>query len=82
MIRFLDGRPFVNLDLSTGSWHGAHTCGSDRQLVTTVARSLTWLEERWNVRGPRAQYDAVTTLERQPNGGTGSVTNLDNSRWP
>lgn len=63
-LHFADGRPFVDLDLSTGTWRATHDCGADRYELTTWARSPTTVEERWCVRGPAKRYDAVTTLVR------------------
>ena len=64
MLHFADGRPFVDLDLTTGTWHARHDCGADRYELTTRVRSPTTVEERWRVRGPAKRYDAVTTLVR------------------
>jgi hypothetical protein len=63
-LEFADGRPFVDLDLSTGTWCATHDCGADRYELTTWVRSPATVEERWCVRGPAKRYDAVTTLAR------------------
>ncbi len=64
MLYFPDGRPFTDLDLRSGSWRGSHLCGADRYEICTVARSRDVVQERWRVRGPTKDYDAVTTLQR------------------
>jgi len=64
-VSFADGRPFVDLDLSGGSWRAVHQCGADRYELTTIVRSRHIVEEHWRVRGPGKSYDAVTTLTRQ-----------------
>ncbi len=63
-LRFEDGRPFVDLDLRHGRWHGIHRCGDDRYELTTVVRSLELVAASWQVRGPHKRYDARTTLVR------------------
>jgi len=64
MVYFADGRPFVDLDLTAGTWRSGHRCGEDDYEIVTVVRSPTMVEERWRVRGPEKDYDAVTTLAR------------------
>jgi hypothetical protein len=65
-IAFLDGRPFVDLDLAPGRWRAVHRCGRDDYEISTVAVGPDHLEERWRVRGPTKQYDATTRLTRLP----------------
>ncbi|MHB1712979.1 MAG: DUF6314 family protein [Acidimicrobiales bacterium] len=64
MLYFTDGRPFVDLDLSTGAWQSTHLCGCDRYEIATLVRSRELVQERWQVRGPTTGYEAVTTLMR------------------
>jgi hypothetical protein len=64
MLNFPDGRPFIDLDLSTGAWQSNHLCGADRHEITTLVRSRHVVQERWWVCGPTTDYDAVTTLMR------------------
>jgi hypothetical protein len=64
MLSFVDGKPFVDLDLRSGTWRSVHPCGEDHQEIVTVARSLDVVEEHWRVRGPTQDYDAVTILRR------------------
>jgi hypothetical protein len=64
LLRFSDGRPYVELDLRTGTWSAVHDCGADRYEIETVVRSENVIEERWHVRGPAKDYTALTTLRR------------------
>ena len=64
VISFADGRPFVDLDIRAGEWRALHDCGADCYELVTVVQSHCVVEERWHVRGPGKDYDAVTTLTR------------------
>jgi hypothetical protein len=64
LLRFSDGRPYVELDLRAGIWSAVHECGADRYEIETVARAAGVVVERWRVRGPAKDYSAVTTLTR------------------
>jgi hypothetical protein len=64
MLYFADGKPFVDLDLRSGTWGSDHPCGKDHYEILTVVRSPDEVEERWRVRGPTKDYDAVATLRR------------------
>ncbi len=64
MVCFVGGRHFVDLDLGAGAWNSDHLCGRDRYEIATVVLSPNVVEERWRVRGPAKDYDAVTTLTR------------------
>jgi len=61
-LRFEDGRPFVEVDLSSGAWEGVHPCGEDVYAITMVVHSPERREELWVVRGPAKDYDAHTVL--------------------
>ena len=61
---FSNGRPFVDLDLRTGTWRSTHLCVDDRYEIETVVRSDRVILEYWHVTGPETSYDAVTTLTR------------------
>ena len=63
-VRFADGREFYRLDLRSGRWAAHHDCGDDRYVVSHLVLGDGWLEERWQVTGPRKAYDSVTTLHR------------------
>lgn len=64
MIYFANGRPFVDLDLSTGVWQSTHLCGDDRHEIATFVRSGNAMQERWRVQGPMTNYEAVTIHTR------------------
>jgi hypothetical protein len=68
-VRFADGREFYRLDLCSGAWTARHDCGQDRYVVSHLVRAPGWLEERWEVTGPRKAYDSVTTLRRLDSAG-------------
>ncbi len=63
-VLFADGRHYVDLDLSAGSWHAVHLCGADRYEISTTVRSADLVEEAWAVTGPAKDYRAHTTLVR------------------
>jgi hypothetical protein len=63
-VRFADGREFYRLDLCSGLCTVRHDCGQDRYVISHLVRGADWLEERWQVSGPRKAYDGVTTLRR------------------
>ncbi len=64
MLYFTDGRPFVDLDLRSGTWRSSHDYGDDRYEIATIVRSCGVMQENWRVRGPKKDYDAATTLIR------------------
>jgi hypothetical protein len=63
---FADGRPFIELDLRAGAWSATHLCGDDIYEISTKVRDLDTIEERWHVRGPEKDYDALSVLRRLP----------------
>jgi hypothetical protein len=63
-VRFADGGEFYRLDLCPGMCTARHDCGQDRYVISHLVRGADWLEERWQVTGPRKLYDGVTTLRR------------------
>jgi hypothetical protein len=62
---FLDGLPFVDLDLRTGRARAIHLCGDDRYEIEVACLDADRLEERWTVRGPAKEYEATTLLSRR-----------------
>ena len=64
LLCFADGRPFIDVDLREGHCTRTHDCGEDRYEISMAAISHDLVEERWRVRGPQKDYDAVTTLRR------------------
>jgi len=61
---FADGRSFADLDLRAGPWRSVHRCGDDTYEITTVASGPSTIEERWRVRGPAKDYEAISVLTR------------------
>jgi hypothetical protein len=61
---FVDGRPFIDIDLASGSCRRRHACRDDLYEIENFVRSSHEIEERWRVRGPRTDYDADATLVR------------------
>jgi hypothetical protein len=55
---------YVDLDLRSGTWRSLHPCAEDHYEIVTVVRSPDEVEERWRVRGPAKDYEAVTMLRR------------------
>ncbi|MHB1819713.1 MAG: DUF6314 family protein [Streptosporangiaceae bacterium] len=64
MLYFATGLPFVDLDLRAGNWLGIHDCGADRYEIRTEVVTYDAIRERWRVRGPHKDYDAITSLTR------------------
>ncbi len=64
MMRFADGRPFVDLNLESGEWRSVHPCVDDSYEMTTTVCSQNLVWERWRVTGPSKDYEALTTLTR------------------
>ncbi len=61
-------QPYVDLDLTSGTWAAVHPCGADRYEISTIVRSPGVVQEYWRVQGPDKDYTAVTTLHRVPGG--------------
>lgn len=64
IVRFADGRLFIDLDLRSGAWRSVHACGDDCYEITTIVRSCDVVQETWHVTGPDKDYGAVTTSVR------------------
>lgn len=64
-VRFRDGRPFHDLDLSTGQDRPCHPCPPDTYDGTFLALGPAAWRTEWKVTGPRKDYDLVTTYSRQ-----------------
>ncbi len=65
VLRFSDGRPYVEVDLSSASWSGQHFCGRDTYEIEMQAQSQEIILEKWRVLGPSKHYDAVALLRRE-----------------
>jgi hypothetical protein len=63
-VTFADGKPFFELDLRAGHCEALHPCRADTYELAFELRSRDHLTERWRVRGPEKDYDAVTTWRR------------------
>lgn len=63
-VRFTDGRPFFELDLSRGVAEAVHHCGRDRYELRFEVNAGDLLLEWWRVTGPHKSYDARTTWQR------------------
>lgn len=64
-VRFADGNPFFELDLSSGRAQALHPCRADAYELSFELRSADLLVERWKVRGPEKDYDAETVWRRR-----------------
>jgi len=64
LLCFANGRPYIDLDLSTGACDRIHDCGEDRYEIHVVVKSRDLVEERWVVQGPQKDYEALATLTR------------------
>jgi uncharacterized protein DUF6314 len=65
LVRFRDGRPFHDLDLSTGQDHPRHACPPDIYEGAFLALGPSAWRIEWKVTGPRKDYDLVTTYTRR-----------------
>jgi hypothetical protein len=65
LVRFRDGRPFHDLDLSTGQDRPRHVCPPDIYEGVFVALGPSAWRTEWKVTGPRKDYDLVTTYTRR-----------------
>jgi hypothetical protein len=63
-VRFTDGRPFFDLDLTRATCRAVHQCSRDRYELEFRIKSPRLLVERWRVRGPEKDYEARTTWRR------------------
>jgi hypothetical protein len=63
-VTFADGRPFYDIDLSSGEWTGCHECDRDTYLFSFTVTGADSFVERWVVSGPRKSYCSVTFFAR------------------
>ena len=61
---FPDGRPFIHIDLSTGTWQAVHPCCDDHHQIAITVPSGNEIREFWRVRGPNKDYAASALLKR------------------
>lgn len=64
-VAFADGRPFFDLDLTTGICTATHPCKADTYLLSFDVLDADTMLEGWNVRGPDKDYDAETVWRRR-----------------
>jgi hypothetical protein len=64
LVRFREGRPFHELDLSTGQDRARHDCPPDIYDGVFLALGPDAWRTEWKVTGPRKDYDLVTTYNR------------------
>jgi hypothetical protein len=64
-VHFRDGHLFHSLDLRDGQDRARHECDPDFYEGLFIAISPTAWQSEWKVRGPRKDYDLVTTYTRQ-----------------
>jgi hypothetical protein len=64
LVRFRDGRPFHDLDLSSGQDRPRHACPPDIYEGVFLALGPSAWRSEWTVSGPRKDYDLVTTYTR------------------
>ncbi|MFI0150150.1 DUF6314 family protein [Streptomyces lydicus] len=63
-VDFADGRPFHDLDLSTGRWSAVHPCAADRYEGTFTAVTADEWHLEWRVTGP-AKDQLLRTVYRR-----------------
>lgn len=63
-VYFSDGRPFYDFDLSHKPATRTHVCGDDEYEIMMQVITSDVVEERWRVRGPAKNYDALTVMRR------------------
>ena len=83
-VTFVDGRPFLDLDLRSETPNAQHRCGDDVYDVTFFFRSADIIEETWRVRGPRKDYDASSVMIRVDHDdvmGGRDVAGLPSTSW-
>ncbi len=65
VLQFSDGRPYVEVDLSSAHWSGRHLCGRDTYEIEMQVQSQEIILEKWRVLGPSKRYDALALLRRE-----------------
>ncbi|MFM9595514.1 DUF6314 family protein [Streptomyces scabiei] len=64
-VRFGDGRPFHDLDLTTGRWRTDHPCAADLYRGTFEVHDENRWRTLWRVGGPAKDLLLVTDLTRE-----------------
>ncbi|MEW2400182.1 DUF6314 family protein [Streptomyces sp. NPDC046862] len=65
-VRFADGRPFHDLDLTTGHWVADHPCSADLYRGEFTAYDADHWRTVWRVRGPAKDLLLTTDYTRAP----------------
>ncbi|HLL34337.1 MAG TPA: DUF6314 family protein [Streptomyces sp.] len=63
-VRFADGRPFHDLDLTTGHWVADHPCAADLYRGEFTVRDPDHWRTVWRVRGPAKDLVLTTDYAR------------------
>jgi hypothetical protein len=63
-VRFADGRPFHDLDLTTGHWVADHPCAADLYRGEFTVRDADHWRTVWRVRGPAKELVLTTDYAR------------------
>lgn len=63
-VKFADGSPFYELDLSSGAPSFLHRCGNDTYHGHYLVKHRDRFYETWRVMGPRKDYCLVTRFTR------------------
>ncbi|MEV8552118.1 DUF6314 family protein [Streptomyces glaucescens] len=63
-VRFADGRPFHDLDLTTGHWVARHPCAADLYRGEFTVRDTDHWRTVWRVRGPAKDLVLTTDYAR------------------
>ncbi|MFF3449640.1 DUF6314 family protein [Streptomyces sp. NPDC002667] len=64
LVRFSDGRPFHDLDLTSGHWVADHPCSADLYRGEFTVRDEDHWESVWRVRGPAKDLVLSTAYAR------------------
>ncbi|MFD8738840.1 DUF6314 family protein [Streptomyces sp. NPDC059618] len=64
LVRFSDGRPFHDLDLTSGHWVADHPCSSDLYRGEFTVRDEDHWRSVWRVRGPAKDLVLTTGYAR------------------
>ena len=64
-VLFPDGRPFHDLDLSTGFCTAEHWCSPDTYRIRFAVRTPDVIEYSWDVHGPAKDQLLTTVLRRR-----------------
>ncbi|MEU4087675.1 DUF6314 family protein [Streptomyces aureus] len=65
LVRFADGRPFHDLDLTSGHWVADHPCSADLYRGEFTVRDEHHWRSLWRVRGPAKDLVLTTDYTRR-----------------